>query len=560
MKPSVTGLVKRRHLAWLAPLLFLLIFFFIPIAKILALGLEQTSLNLIWEAYGKRILTVLGFTFYQAILSTGLTLLGGLPLAFLFARIDFPAKTFFRTLIAIPFLLPTVVVAAGFNALLGPQGWINQQMMALFGLSSPPIHFLSTLAAILTAHVFYNLIIVLRIVSLAIQQTDARLSEAAQILGANPWQRFWRVSLPVLSPSIGAAALLVFLFNFSSFGVILLLGGPQFSTMEVEIYVQTLQYLNLPLASILSLIHITCTLGLSILYSRYILQINTSNTQTPIQPAQPPKKGLHKIGLAVILSILLCFFSLPLISLPIRAFIQTENNHMVLSLQYFWALFENPRGSLFYVPPLLAAFNSIGYAFITVILSLLLGFPAASLLVKRGKLEKWLDPLLILPLGASAVTLGLGYLLTFNNPIWPAGPVLLTSPWLIPLAHTTIALPFVIRNLQAALAAIPNRYREAASVLGASPWQVWVTVDWPIIAKALMSAGAFAFTISLGEFGAASLLARPEHPTLPTAIYRLLSQPGNLNYGQAMVMATLLMLLAGLGIWLIERFRVAGEL
>jgi thiamine transport system permease protein len=212
------------------------------------------------------------------------------------------------------------------------------------------------------------------------------------------------------------------------------------------------------------------------------------------------------------------------------------------------------------VPPFEAARNSLAYASLTVLFSLLMGFPAAAALARPGKLEKWIDPFLMLPLGASAVTLGLGYIITFNRPLFTSQLSLLTSPILIPLAHTTIALPFVIRNLQAALATIPNRYREAAAVLGANPFQVWRHVDWPIISRAVVSAGAFAFTVSLGEFGAASLLARPEYPTLPTAIYRFLSQPGGLNYGQAMAMATLLMLITGLFIWVIERERVAGEL
>ena len=126
------------------------------------------------------------------------------------------------------------------------------------------------------------------------------------------------------------------------------------------------------------------------------------------------------------------------------------------------------------------------------------------------------------------------------------------------VAHTTIALPFVIRSLQAALAQIPDRYREAAAMLGASRWQTWKSVVWPIISRPLVSAGAFAFTISLGEFGAASLLVRPEYPTLPTAIYRFLSQPGGMNYGQAMAMATILMLICGLGILVIESQRLPG--
>jgi thiamine transport system permease protein len=193
-----------------------------------------------------------------------------------------------------------------------------------------------------------------------------------------------------------------------------------------------------------------------------------------------------------------------------------------------------------------------------VILSLTLGFPVAAALARPGRLERLLDPFLLLPLGASAVTLGLGLIITFNKPIFASHIQLVSSPLLIPVAHTIIALPFVIRSLQPALASIPDRLRQAAAVLGASPRRVWMKVDWPIVARATLSAAVFAFTISLGEFGASSLVVRPEYPTMPIAIARFLSQPGGQNYGQAMAMATILMVTCGIGIVFIERLRLPG--
>ena len=124
------------------------------------------------------------------------------------------------------------------------------------------------------------------------------------------------------------------------------------------------------------------------------------------------------------------------------------------------------------------------------------------------------------------------------------------------MAHTMIALPFVIRTLQPALANIPQKYREAAAILGASPLRVWREIDLPIISRAILASATFALTVSLGEFGATSLLARPEYPTIPTAIYRFLSQPGGMNYGQAMAMATILMFLTTFGILIIERVNI----
>jgi thiamine transport system permease protein len=94
--------------------------------------------------------------------------------------------------------------------------------------------------------------------------------------------------------------------------------------------------------------------------------------------------------------------------------------------------------------------------------------------------------------------------------------------------------------------------------LGASPLEVWRHIDLPILRRAIIAAAVFAFTISLGEFGATLLIARPEYPTIPIAIERFLSQPGGLNYGQAMATATILMLLTTVGILVIEKFRLPG--
>ncbi|MCX8068822.1 MAG: ABC transporter permease subunit, partial [Anaerolineae bacterium] len=244
-------------------------------------------------------------------------------------------------------------------------------------------------------------------------------------------------------------------------------------------------------------------------------------------------------------------------SVPLRSVVRMEaargergEVRYGLTADYYRELFVNRRSSLFYVPPFEAARNSLLYALATVGLSLALGFPAAVALAHRNSWIRGPDVLFLLPLGTSAVTMGLGFLLAFRRAV--------TSPLLVPLAHTLLALPLVIRTLQPAIVSIPPRLREAAQVLGASPWKAWWAVEWPILRRATLAAATFAFTVSLGEFGATLLLARPEYPTLPVAIYRFLSQPGGLNYGQAMAMTTLLMAFTMGGILLIERLRPPG--
>jgi len=556
----------RRLFPWLGVSLFLGLFFFYPLARILWLGLNPASLANLDLSSLRFTFYVLRFTFYQALLSTLLTLLIGLPAATLFARFDLRGKSMLRLLTAIPFMLPTVVVAAGFNALLGPRGWINLGLMQLFGLESPPIVFVYTLWAILLAHVFYNTTIVIRVVGNALAHLDPRLEQAARLLGADARRAFWRVTLPLLRPPILAAALLVFLFDFTSFGVILLLGGPRFATLEVEIYIQAIQIFDLPLAAVLSLIQLLCTLAFSVLYSRIVTHMTVATAPRAAASNLRRARGWReKLFVGGMIALLLALFLLPMASLPLRSVARLESARgeraavsYGLTTDYYAELFVNRLGSLFYVPPFEALANSLIYAAVTVVLSLALGFPVASALARPGRLERLLDPFLMLPLGASAVTLGLGFIITFNKPLLTGHGSLITSPLLVPLAHTIIALPFVIRSLQPALASIPDRLRQAAASLGASPRRVWFTVDWPIVARATLAAAIFAFTVSLGEFGATSLVSRPEYPTLPIAIYRFLSQPGGLNYGQAMAMATILMGVTGLGILLIERFRLPG--
>ena len=536
----------NRILLWCLPLAFLTVFFFLPLSKIITLTFSLVT----FTVDNLRIAgSALRFTFYQATLSTLLTLLLGLPSAALFARYNFRGKSLLRALTAVPFMLPTVVVAASFHSLLGPHGLINGFLPS----STFPLHF-SPFTLILLAHVFYNTTIVIRIVGAALSSLDSKLEQTARSLGADSLDVWTNITLPLLRPSVLAASLLVFLFDFTSFGVILLLGASQFSTLEVEIYTQTVKQLNLPLAALLSVIQLLCTLIVSLLYTRFGIR------NTPLAPRSTsikPQTFQQRIFVGFLCLLLFTFFVLPLASLPIRSLFRLEADRgqrgevqYGFTTDYYEELFINRRGSVFYVPPIQAAVNSLAYAAATTGLSLLLGFPAALALARPTRLEKFIDPLIMLPLGSSAVMLGLGFLLIFGR--W------LTSPLMVPFAHTLVALPFVIRTLQPAIASIPDRLRQVASSLGASPFNVWRTIDAPILRRATLAAAAFAFTISLGEFGATLLIARPEYPTIPVAIERFFSQPGGLNYGQAMAMATVLMIIAVASILLIEKFRLPG--
>jgi thiamine transport system permease protein len=556
---------------WFGPALFLILFYLFPLANILQASFDRaTDVFTPWrELLSPAILRVVGFTFYQATFSTLLTLVIGLPGAYLLARFEFPGKKIFRVLTSVPFVLPTLVVAVAFNALLGPRGWVNLGLVSIFGFQQPPIDFLNTFAAILVAHVFYNTTIILRLVGDFWSRLDPRLTSAARVLGANSWQVLWRITLPLLAPALLAATLLVFIFNFTSFGVILVLGGPAFSTIETEIYYQTTGLFNLPLAAVLALFQLACTLGLTVAYTRISLRMSRSLTQrSDIYTRRQLRTWQEKIFALVWLGLLASLLILPLVSLAVRSITRLEPDRgqtgveTGFTLEFYDELGENPRQSLFFTPPLTSVFISLGYATTTVLLSLLLGAPAAWALARYANdthpVTRWanriMDPLLMLPIGTSAVTLGLGLIITLDQP-----PLdLRASPLLIPLAHTLVALPFVVRSLTPAIRSVQPRLRYAAAVLGASPLQVIRVIDLPLIGRAFLVAATFAFTISLGEFGATALLARPEYPTVPVAIYRFISRPGALNYGQALALSTILMGVCVAGMIAIERLRV-GE-
>lgn len=548
-------------LIWIAPLAFLGLFYAYPLISIFQVSFNRNQgsiLSTILQAIqSSSVQRVVVFTFWQAFLSTLFTLIVGLPGAYLLARYRFPGKSLVQALTGIPFVLPTLVVAAAFNAFLGPKGWLNLILMDLFNLSQPPIQFINTFGAILVAHIFYNTTIVLRMVGDYWSHLDPNLTKAAQILGANKWRTMWFVTLPMLRPAILAATLLIFIFDFTSFGAVLVLGGPRYATIEVEIYYQTISLFNLPLAALLSIFQLACTLGLTILYSRMSSRISKPISLRPRKFTQKPLTTWRsKILAGSLIFLLLSFLTVPLLALAGRSVIITgAGNDWSLSLDYYRELWINRRESFFYVPPSTAIQVSLGYASTTVLLALIFGLPAAWGLVREEKspISRWFDSLLMLPLGTSAVTLGLGFIVAFNSP-----PLdLRASPMLIPLAHTLVAFPFVVRSLAPALRSIRPKLRQAAALLGASPKQVFRYIDLPMVGRALLVAATFAFTISLGEFGATSLVSRPEYPTVPVMIYRFLSQPGAINYGQAMALSTILMTITTIGMLAIEQFRIA---
>jgi thiamine transport system permease protein len=523
------------------PVAFLAVFFAYPVAAIVARGLRTDG---VWQP--GRIVDVLGqsdvrhvlwFTTWQALASTALTLLVALPGAYVFARFHFPGKQVLRAVVTVPFVLPTVVVGTAFLALVGRGGLLDE----LWGVRLD-----TTVWAILLAHVFFNYAVVVRTVGGLWAQLDPRQEEAARMLGASR-SRAWRaVTLPALAPAVAAAALMVFLFTFTSFGVVQILGGPGFSTLEVEIYRQTSEIFDLSTAAVLTLIQFV---AVGAVLAVHAWTVRRRESTLRLVDASATARRPHGAGQWALLGGVLASIVV-LLLLPLAVLVRRSLD--APGFGYYRALTRDD-GGLFLVPPIEAIGNSLRYAVAATAIAVLIGGLAAAALTRRdaGRFVRGFDALLMLPLGVSAVTVGFGFLIALDEP-----PLDLRSSWiLVPLAQALVGVPFVVRTMLPVLRAVDVRLREAAAVLGASPWRVWREVDLPMVRRALLIAAGFAFAVSLGEFGATVFIARPDSPTLPVAVARLLGRAGEVNYGQAMALSTILMIVCAVALLVLERLR-----
>lgn len=502
------------------PFAFLAVFFVWPVGAIVARGLWTDGAPhlrpLVDLARDPSLRHVIGFTFTQAALSTVMTLFVAVPATAVMSRYQFRGRTLVGALLTMPFVLPTVVVGTAFRSL---------------GISG-------SLPAIITAHVFFNVAVVVRVVGASWRGLDRREEEAARVLGCGPVRTFLRVTLPALRPAIVAASSIVFLFCFTSFGVILILGGPQFATIETEIYRQTAQLLDLETAAALSIVQLVAVIAALALAGSMTGRVRAV-VGRPRARTIPPGRRRALVGVALLPAIILVV--VPLGDLLIRSFAHGAAGYTHLTTTPFGAARA----------PLDAVVTSIEVAMVATAIAVALGLALATALTRPSSRRgaRITELVVMLPLGVSAVTVGFGFLIVFDTP-----PLdLRTSWWIIPIAHALVALPFVVRTTLPVLRAIDPHQREAAAMLGAGPVQVWRAVELPVVAHAVRVAAGFAAAISLGEFGATLFIVRPETTTVPVAIYRFLSRPGATNVDQAMALATLLMALTGLAALAAER-------
>lgn len=494
---------------------FVGMFFGWPLVTILARGLDRGVLADTLGNEGLR--SVAWFTLWQAAASTALTLVVGLAPAYVIARFRFRGRRALLAAVTVPFVLPTVVVGAAFLALL-PERWHQ------------------TVGAILVAHVFFNVAVVVRTVGGMWGQLDRGLEEAARTLGATPWQVARHVTFPILRPAVVAAASIVFLFTFSSYGVVVVLGGPRHATVEVELYRRAVLLGDIPVAAALSLLQL---LALGALLAWWGRAQARSARALPVRAATGrPPQGRERVTVAVVAAVTVLAVGAPLARLVERS-VRGRDGWTLAG----WRAVGSDGWN--------ALATSARFAVAAALIAVVVGGAAAFAVAGGGRLGRLLDTGLMLPLGTSAVTLGFGLLITFDTP-----PVdLRGSVVMIPLAHALVGTPFVVRSLLPVLRSIDPRLREAAASLGAPPWRAWFEVDVRLALRPLLAGAGFAVAVSLGEFGATSFLTRRGQRTLPTEIATALSRPGELSVLRAGALATVLLVASAGLVLAVDRLR-----
>ena len=544
------GRIAATTVAAILPLGFLAIFFALPVAGMLARGFAPggvLDLGGFAEVLGRaRTQRIIGFTLAISAAATVISVVVGVPVAHALYRLALPGRRTLRAIVAMPFVLPTVVVGVMFRSLLAEGG-------ALGGLGLD-----GEWGGILAAFVFFNLAVVVRTVGAAWEGLDRRPEEAAATLGAGPATVFRTVTLPALAPSIISAASIVFLFCATAFGVVLTMGGLAYGTVETEIYLVTTALFDLRGAAVLSVVQLVAVVAMLLLADR--ARSRDAGTQRAAKSAiAPGRVTAYAMGSVIATVLAVAFVAVPVLALVVRSLRRQGE----WTLDYYLALGRvggaDGRSAL-PVTVWEALGTSWRIAIDATILAVVLGLLVAVLVSRPARSPgglRWrrlLDGVVMLPLGVSAVTVGFGFLITLDRP-----PLdLRTSPVLIPIAQAIVALPLVVRTLAPVLRAIDDRQRQVAATLGARPWQVLATVDLPIIWRPLLAAIGLALAVSLGEFGATSFLARPDSPTLPVVIYRLIGRPGVDNLGMALAASVILAVVTVTVMGVVERLRVSS--
>lgn len=489
------------------PLAVVALFVLFPLATILS---QFARFDALWDAITLPAMQrVWWFSLWQAIVSTFLTLLVGLPPTWLLARFTFRGARLLAGILTVPFLMPAVVVATGIRSVL-PDGGVP---------------------AIVWAHVAFNVAVVVRVVGPRWALLDQGQIDTAADLGARPTRILTAVVWPHIKPAIVNASALVFVFCFTSFAIVSILGGVSRRTIEGEIFIQAIRLGDTSTATALALLQAVIVIAVVVLASRY----QNTNVMTLVSTSAAPVR--HRVAFLPCVAVPVAVVITPLVFVIVRSI--TVNNG--LTLDGFRWLFDGTTdvaGVKIASVLRTSAIFAISSALIATVLALIVSTSMVTENASRASVPWWprfVSFLSTAPMVISSVTLGLGLIIAFDQ--WPVD--WRSQPWLIPVTHAVIALPLATYVLIPATRAIPSELRMAAASLGSGPLRTWVRVDLPLLMPAIRRASGLCAAVSLGEFGATSFLSRSGSMTIPLAIGQLVNRPGDVLPQSAFALATI---------------------
>ena len=442
---------------------------------------------------------LLRMTSIQAGLTTVLSLAVGVALAWALNRLRFPGRDLVVGLFASAIVTPGMVVAFGLLSIWGRNGWINQASEALFGvpLGNPAFG----LSGIVFAHVILDGAFAARIILARLDAIPSGRLKTGQSLALTAWQRFSIIDWPALRGTMPGLAAIIFLLAFTSFPIVLLLGGgPANQTLEVAIYAAVRQDFDLVGAVRLALTQIAVC-SVVILAASALAPIPTS-FGTSIAPSWRDRTAARMLQWLV-LALCTIGFVLPLASVLVDGL--ATGIGRLLTQPAFW------RASL----SSLVIGTASAVLTLTLALALALGRAATASTITRTLLGLPAFAYLAVP----AVVLSLGFFLLVRTlGMAPAQ----AAPFVVILGNSLLALPFAMATLGPPLEAIARTRGKLIRSLGLSGWRQFAAVEYPLLGKDIGVMLALAFCFSLGDLGVIALFGTQDFQTLPLMMFRAL--------------------------------------
>ncbi|MDR2793102.1 MAG: iron ABC transporter permease [Treponema sp.] len=539
---------RRTNLLALIPMLAVTAVFIMPYGAALTGGFLTSGNRESHELLGGLpLLPIALFTVEQAFFSTIVALLLGLPGAWFVGISDSRPARILRSITAIPFAMPSILVVLGFVLFFGNAGWFNRIVASLMGNGNEGAPILYRMSALVLAHAFYNFPLVIRFVGDGLVRVRQAYAPAAAALGASPLTAARTVFLPAIAPALMRSALLTFLYSFMSFSIVLVLGGgPKATTLAVEIYRYSRILLSFREASIFALTETAIAgvvLALSLFFERKMKNVSPDNVYRIME--KKPASFCTSCLLIIYLLIIACVVLGPLLSIVAESFLSrtSRSGAAALSLKWWLALGERCVPALF--RSLVLAFCSASASCVLAVIAswtvknsekTAIKDAGTSLSLAHRTLERTIRLFVSAPLASSGITLGLGFLMLYGGKHG-------ANVAAVVAIHAVTALPFAGNIIMEGFHAFNNGVINAAETLGASPLKRLFTVDIPLCGRHIRSAFGFAAAISLGELNAVMMLGIEDFETLPLLIYRA---AGAYRYGTACAAGVVLMLCCGL--------------